>query len=71
MVPPPGTEPKMFSLTNKMALGIVMKLQDLGSKYEGQLDGKGNRHGKGKATYIDGSTYEGDWVEGRRHGNGE
>lgn len=39
-------------------------------KYEGEYNGDGLRHGKGKCVYFDGSTYEGDWSNGWRHGKG-
>ena len=38
--------------------------------YEGQFNASGLRHGYGEYTYVDGSRYLGDWVTGRRHGNG-
>ena len=27
-------------------------------------------HGKGTSTWLDGSKYEGDWVENKQHGKG-
>jgi hypothetical protein len=30
----------------------------------------GRRHGRGKHRYVDGSVYDGDWMNGMRHGSG-
>ena len=40
-----------------------------GFRYEGLFE-KGYFHGKGKATYTDGVTYEGDWVKDKITGTG-
>ena len=31
----------------------------------------GQMHGKGKLVYENGEVYEGDWVRGKRHGQGQ
>ena len=36
--------------------------------YEGDADGDGNRHGKGKMTYETGNYYEGGFVDDKYHG---
>ena len=51
-----------------------------GGKYEGDLISiydehdqrmrHGVRQGKGKCTWADGSTYNGDWFDGMRQGHG-
>ena len=28
------------------------------------------QHGRGKQTWVDGSTYDGEWFEGQQHGHG-
>jgi hypothetical protein len=56
---------------NKVAMGILAKLYETGSKYEGNSDIQGLKEGKGKCTYVDGSLYDGDWVSGKRHGEGQ
>lgn len=38
--------------------------------YEGNFDENGKRRGPGKCTWIDGSTYDGEWLDGVRHGKG-
>ena len=38
--------------------------------YEGEVDETGLSHGKGKMTFLDGSTYEGDFVHGLSDGFG-
>jgi hypothetical protein len=37
--------------------------------YEGDVDEKGNRHGKGKVTYTNGDYYEGGFVDDKFHGD--
>ena len=39
--------------------------------YDGPFDGNGMRSGVGTCTWSDGSTYEGDWLNNLRHGNGK
>ena len=39
-------------------------------KYEGELDGNGKPHGRGKWMYLNGHVYEGGWKNGARHGQG-
>eukprot|EP01124_Arcella_intermedia_P031606 TRINITY_DN7181_c0_g1_i1.p1 TRINITY_DN7181_c0_g1~~TRINITY_DN7181_c0_g1_i1.p1 ORF type:complete len:1288 (+),score=388.27 TRINITY_DN7181_c0_g1_i1:29-3865(+) len=46
------------------------KLEDSLGKYEGDWE-KGLKKGKGKMTYKDGSTYDGYWLEDKRHGMGD
>ena len=38
--------------------------------YEGMFDKAGKRIGPGKCTWIDGSTYNGEWLNDVRHGKG-
>ena len=57
-------------MKQKDAPNVMMRLHDFGSKYKGQLNSKGQRHGSGRATYINGSVYFGDWKEGLKHGIG-
>lgn len=38
--------------------------------YTGNFDAHGKRKGPGKCIWIDGSTYEGEWQDGVRHGKG-
>ena len=58
-------------ILQKLTLAIVAKLNAAGARYDGELNDDGNRHGKGRIVYIDGSTYEGDWKNGLRDGFGE
>ena len=39
--------------------------------YEGAFDANGQRCGVGKCTWSDGSTYEGEWKNNVRDGNGK
>ena len=38
--------------------------------YTGNFDQNGKRKGPGKCTWVDGSTYDGEWQDGLRHGKG-
>ena len=38
--------------------------------YVGDVDARGRPHGRGRATYEDGSAYEGEFEHGARHGRG-
>ena len=38
--------------------------------YTGETNSKGEPHGQGTATYADGSTYTGEFKDGKRHGQG-
>jgi hypothetical protein len=38
--------------------------------YEGAMNGFGAPHGKGIRVDVDGSRYEGDWVDGKKEGKG-
>lgn len=38
--------------------------------YEGQYNKRGRRHGQGKATFTNGSVYDGSWQDGIMHGQG-
>eukprot|EP00736_Rhodelphis_marinus_P014452 Rmarinus@m.475 len=44
--------------------------QQIIGTYEGERNDKKQRHGKGKATFPDESSYEGDYVEGKKQGYG-
>jgi hypothetical protein len=39
-------------------------------EYKGQRDHMGQPHGKGEATFPDGSSYDGEWRNGIKHGRG-
>lgn len=39
-------------------------------EYEGERNEDEERHGKGKATLPNGDVYEGQYVHGKRHGQG-
>jgi len=39
-------------------------------EYEGERNEDEQRHGKGKATLPNGDVYEGQYVNGKRHGEG-
>ena len=41
-----------------------------GDVYKGEFDEEGKFHGKGFLTLHNGQTYEGDFVHGKRQGNG-
>ena len=49
---------------------LLKKLEEAGSKYEGETNEKGEKHGKGKFTFIDGSQYDGSWENNQKHGYG-
>jgi len=56
---------------DKLKQALMKKLRDAGSTYEGQANDLGQRHGRGRCTYIDGSFYDGEWADGKRNGYGE
>lgn len=55
---------------SKIQEGLMKKLLEKGSLYEGQVNKNGDRHGKGRISYFDGSSYEGDLVLNQRDGQG-
>ena len=57
-----------WSLLNDEGLGVLVN-KLIHTKYTGQLR-NGVPHGTGSMIYMDGSTYHGDWVLGKRDGNG-
>ena len=38
--------------------------------YFGQLDAAANRNGNGIMVYENGRSYEGEWLNNKKHGNG-
>ncbi len=64
LVPPVGTVPQPL-IMQAMTRALLKKLHETGAVYEGELH-EGQRHGKGKLTYMDGTYYEGDFVEGKK-----
>ena len=60
-MPSAGTIPKV--LDKKLNLKVY---DEQGSRYKGETNSEGLKHGKGKLTYMDGTTYEGQWVNGYR-----
>lgn len=68
-IPPIGTVPQPM-LMQAMSKAILKMLNDKGSTYVGSTNEKGLKHGKGKITYIDGSYYEGDFVDDKKEGHG-
>lgn len=45
-------------------------LDTLSNAYTGQMDEKGRPQGFGVMCYADGGYYEGEWLDGQRHGHG-
>ncbi|CDW87191.1 morn repeat-containing protein [Stylonychia lemnae] len=70
LIPPDGTVPKAV-LLQKLNAGILKMLNEAGSKYTGETNDQGQKHGGGKLVYIDGSNYQGAWRNGKREGYGE
>lgn len=48
----------------------VNEMYTNGNTYKGQKNAQGERHGKGKYTYEDGSFYYGDWYRNKMFGSG-
>lgn len=69
-VPPVGTvaQPQVL---NALSRALIRKINEAGANYEGPLDQDGHRHGSGRITYIDGTTYVGEFAGGKRQGLGE
>jgi hypothetical protein len=49
---------------------LINSGEEICGKYDGELDGAGCRHGKGKMTWKGGDVYEGDWKVDRMDGWG-
>ena len=49
---------------------IQISLNDL-SSYDGETNQNGERHGKGKCFWIDGSEYDGEWINNKKEGLGK
>ncbi len=62
----------LFSRKENGELGWFEKMVESTDevKYAGEID-NGQPNGHGKATYPDGSTYEGEWKDGEYHGQGK
>jgi hypothetical protein len=61
----------VFKWTKKLTHGSdfrVYKYKD--AVYQGQVNEKGQRHGKGVMLYDGGRLYEGHWANDRREGHG-
>jgi len=52
-------------------LAIIKIIYVDGSIYEGEVNGKSTRHGKGKYIWSSGDIYEGNWVKGQIQGFGK
>ena len=57
-------------MMQKLTMMILKKLEEAGSRYEGETNQEGEKHGKGKCTYIDGSMYDGSWENNKKNGYG-
>ena len=44
--------------------------RSMSGEYVGEFDGKGKRSGNGVIVYKDGRKYDGQWLDGKRHGHG-
>jgi len=66
----PAADAPKSRLDGLMAKAILMKLYLAGSTYKGDVDSEGKYHGKGLLTFIDGTSYEGDFQHGFREGHG-
>jgi len=49
---------------------VLKKVEEGGAIYEGAISYTGNKSGPGKISYKDGSVYEGNYIEGLKHGQG-
>ena len=49
---------------------MLKKIYEASAVYEGEYNMSSQYHGKGKITYKDGSYYDGEWENGKRHGFG-
>lgn len=63
-----SSSPPQATLAQDTPVRGTVKLPE--GVYTGDLDGDVPR-GQGKLVFKDGSSYEGEWVEGKRHGNGK
>ena len=51
-------------------LDSITDIEESIGKYEGETNNLNQRHGKGKATLPNNDTYEGEYQNGKRHGQG-
>ena len=56
---------------NAFTLALLRKLEDYGSNYQGATGDDGARQGHGTCVYADSSFYDGEWLNGCRHGKGK
>ena len=49
---------------------FLVKQYPSGEKYEGYVNNKGQKHGKGTYTWLNGDKYVGDWVNDKAKGQG-
>lgn len=68
VVPEPAAEPSTVKRMSKRQNEPDYRWEN-GAEYRGEML-SGQPHGRGRATYLDGSVYEGAWNQGRRHGHG-
>eukprot|EP00347_Sterkiella_histriomuscorum_P011712 403371400 len=68
-VPPVGTVPQPM-VVQLMTKAIIKKINEMGAVYEGDRNSAGQKHGHGKVTYLDGSSYIGQFFEDKKEGEG-
>ncbi len=52
------------------AVAVLKKVEEAGAVYVGPISVTGGKSGLGKLQYKDGSVYEGNFIEGLKHGPG-
>ena len=68
-VPSPQPSPKPVPAPPVEKYVTVRKINDF--TYTGEVNAKGQPHGKGRAAYQNGEVYDGEWRGGKRWGNGK
>lgn len=54
-----------------MTRGILKMIEEHKIRYDGETNAEGKKHGKGKIIYLDGSMFDGNFVEDHKEGYGE
>lgn len=66
---PEGTAKGVWNKDGQAVGPAILEWED-GSRYEGGMNESWDMHGKGRASHADGTNYEGDYLNGQRHGTG-
>jgi hypothetical protein len=61
--------PRMIDSFSSLPLDFDIS-QTIIQDYQGEFDGEGRYNGQGRATFVNGNTFNGGWLDGLMHGQG-